>query len=69
MGFKWDPEGFVCPHCGTPNPDGGDKCGNCEKNPFEMPQEDERLTEGQLKTLREVIKLSKEKKKHKKSAA
>lgn len=26
--------GPVCIHCGTPNPDRGDKCGNCEENPF-----------------------------------
>ena len=32
---------FVCPHCGASNPDGGDKCGNCEKNPYLLPQDDE----------------------------
>ncbi|HRY52259.1 MAG TPA: hypothetical protein P5089_00190 [Candidatus Portnoybacteria bacterium] len=26
--------GPVCAHCGTPNPDHGDKCGNCEEDPF-----------------------------------
>ncbi|MBU2219262.1 hypothetical protein KJ750_00705 [Patescibacteria group bacterium] len=50
----WTREGYVCPHCGTPNPDGGDKCGNCDENPYVLPSKDEKLTEGQLRTLRMV---------------
>jgi hypothetical protein len=26
--------GFRCVHCGTPNPDRGPVCGNCDENPF-----------------------------------
>lgn len=28
--------GWLCVHCGTPNPDGGDVCGNCGLNPFKL---------------------------------
>lgn len=28
--------GFRCVHCGTPNPDNGDKCGNCGMNPNKL---------------------------------
>lgn len=48
------PENYTCPHCGAQNPDGGDKCGNCEKNPFELPKKDALLTEAELETLRAV---------------
>ncbi len=42
---------FVCPYCGASNPDGGDKCGNCEKNPYLLPQDDEQLTAEELNVL------------------
>jgi len=32
--MDWKPEGYVCIHCGTPNPDHGDRCGNCDEKPF-----------------------------------
>lgn len=37
--IRWSPEGlgWLCPHCGTPNPDGGDKCGNCDENTRSLP--------------------------------
>jgi len=55
--MKWMREnlGFVCPHCGTANPDKGDRCGNCDQNPFELPPKDELLTAEQLAILRAVI--------------
>lgn len=43
--LKWEPEGLVCLHCGTPNPDRGDICGNCGENPFVGPK---LLTSAQL---------------------
>jgi len=43
--LKWEPNGLVCLHCGTPNPDKGDRCGNCGQNPFVLPKI---LTEEQL---------------------
>ncbi len=52
--IKWDPEGWLCPHCGTSNPDGGDKCGNCDENPFALPKGT--LTSTDLKVLRSVIR-------------
>ncbi|MBU3926065.1 hypothetical protein KJ763_02765 [Patescibacteria group bacterium] len=54
--MKWDPKGlgFICPHCGTPNPDGGDKCGNCDQNPFILPPKNTKLTKEQLHTFRMV---------------
>lgn len=54
--MEWTPDylGFICPHCGTPNPDGGDKCGNCDQNPFIFPSKNEQLTEGQSFTLKMV---------------
>ena len=65
MNFKWDPESFVCPHCGAANPDDGDKCGNCEKNPSKMPKPDEILTKSQFETLKAVRSLIKEKRRKK----
>ncbi len=35
---KWKPEGPICLHCGAPNPDRGDRCGNCGENPFSSPR-------------------------------
>ncbi len=54
---RWTPDylGFLCPYCGTPNPDGGDKCGNCDENPFILPPTDKRLTIVQLKIYRAVV--------------
>ncbi len=56
--IKWtrDGLGFVCPHCGTPNPDRGDKCGNCEENPFILPSADAELTLCELITLNAVVR-------------
>lgn len=54
--IKWTSEGWACPHCGTPNPDGGDRCGNCDGNPFVLPSQDELLTAEQLATLQAVIR-------------
>ncbi len=50
--IKWNPEGlgWLCPHCGTPNPDGGDRCGNCDENPFILPKS--LLSYEQLTTLK-----------------
>jgi len=48
----WTPDGFVCPHCGTSNPDGHNKCGNCDQNPYVMPPADAKLTKEQLLILR-----------------
>ncbi len=28
--LEWHPQGRVCQKCGTPNPDGGLRCGNCD---------------------------------------
>lgn len=40
--FKWNPEGLarglVCRKCGAPNPDSGDRCGNCNENPKSRPK-------------------------------
>lgn len=36
--FEWEPEGLVCRHCGAPNPDRGETCGNCGENPFVGPK-------------------------------
>jgi len=36
--LRWGPEGLVCLHCGTPNPDRGNRCGNCGENPFSSPK-------------------------------
>ena len=47
---------WVCPHCGTPNPDNGDRCGNCDGNLFVLPSQDELLTAEQLATLRAVTR-------------
>ena len=27
---------WLCVHCGTPDPDHGDVCGNCDLNPFKL---------------------------------
>jgi len=27
---------WLCVHCGTPVPDHGDKCPNCDENPFRL---------------------------------
>lgn len=35
--MKWEPEGLVCLRCGASNPDRGDRCGNCEEDPFTRP--------------------------------
>ena len=61
MKLKWNRDnlGYLCPHCGTPNPDNGDKCGNCERNPFELPKENELLTAEGLATLRAAPSRSK----------
>ncbi len=29
--LEWHPQGRVCQKCGTPNPDGGLRCGNCDE--------------------------------------
>jgi len=29
--LKWRPQGLVCQKCGTPNPDKGPRCGNCDE--------------------------------------
>jgi len=50
--IKWDPQNWVCPHCGTPNPDKGDRCGNCDKNPFVLPKG--LLSSKELKTFKAV---------------
>lgn len=36
--LQWQPEGIICLHCGAPNPDRGDVCGNCGENPFVGPK-------------------------------
>ncbi|MEK9150633.1 MAG: hypothetical protein AAB411_00905 [Patescibacteria group bacterium] len=54
--MKWQPpEDWVCPHCGTPNPDRGSRCGNCDENPFIIPT-DELIGVERLKTLQAVIR-------------
>jgi ribosomal protein L40E len=60
MMIKWDPTGLglICPHCGTPNPDRGDRCGNCDGNPFILPKKDELLTREELLTLKAVKRLA-----------
>ncbi len=50
----FDARDFACPHCGTPNPDGGDKCGNCGGEVYVLPPPDAYLTDKQLKTLQSV---------------
>lgn len=61
--IKWvPPEYYVCPHCGSSNPDNGDKCGNCEKNPFKLPDKNEQLTETEYKTLKEITQRPKRRK-------
>lgn len=49
---KWNPEGWVCPHCGAPNPDKGDKCGNCDENPFIQPKKF--FTANELRALKTI---------------
>lgn len=34
-------DGIRCVHCGTPNPDRGDVCGNCGEYPFLCEGEEE----------------------------
>ena len=52
--IKWSPDGlgWICSHCGTPNPDRGDKCGNCDENPFVLPPDDAQLTADELLNLK-----------------
>jgi len=48
--FEWKAEGFICPHCGTPNPDQGPKCGNCDMTLSVVPKG--LLTETELLTFK-----------------
>ncbi|MBI5306231.1 hypothetical protein HZB04_01440 [Candidatus Wolfebacteria bacterium] len=50
--MNWNPKEFACPHCGTPNPDGGSRCGNCGENPYILPSPDAQLTIEQLVCLK-----------------
>ncbi|MBU2219586.1 hypothetical protein KJ665_00385 [Patescibacteria group bacterium] len=37
--FTFTPDasgGLHCVRCGTPNPDSGPVCGNCDENPFQL---------------------------------
>jgi len=51
---QWEPGGLVCLRCGAPNPDGGNRCGNCGENPFTHPR---LLTQEQKVILKAVNKL------------
>ena len=51
------------PHCGTADYDGGNRCGNCEKDPFKLPGEDEQLTKAEYETLKAIIGIKSKRKK------
>ena len=55
----WEPEGLVCLHCGTANPDRGSRCGNCGENPFSPPK---LLTREQKEILEAVLGKSRQRK-------
>ena len=54
---QWKPDGLVCLRCGTPNPDRGSRCGNCEENPFTFPK----LLTQEQKAILEAVKLRRRK--------
>lgn len=48
---RWTSYGPVCLHCATPNPDRGDKCGNCDEDAF-VPPSQGTFTKSELATFR-----------------
>jgi len=62
--IKWtpSPDAWICPHCGTADYDGGNRCGNCEKDPFKLPDKNEHLTEAEYEALKAVTRRTKRRK-------
>jgi hypothetical protein len=54
----------LCNFCGAPNPDHGPVCGNCEKDPFGKPEEEDGTLSPEQKVIAFINKRELSNKKH-----